>query len=85
MNKAFFAAVVVLLFLAGTVVAHYAYVRKETHIPRMLSAVTALTGIVSPALSTTFYEPRLLYMQKAENPAYPQMPPIDTTSFVYEK
>jgi hypothetical protein len=85
MNRTFWAITAVISLLAGAIGVHYLYARKHTDVSRKLSAVTALTGMVSPALSTAFYEPRLLYTEQAKNPAYPQMPPIDTTSFVYEK
>jgi hypothetical protein len=71
--------------MVGITGLHYLYTATHTNIPAVLSAVTELTGLSSPSLSSAFYEPRLLYRQKAENPAYPDMLPINRTDFVYEE
>ncbi len=45
----------------------------------------ALVHFSSPALSVAYYEPRVLFFEEAENPAYPQMQAINKMDFVYEK
>jgi len=44
-----------------------------------------ITKISSPSLSVAFYEPRVLFYENAQNPAYPQMQAIDKMDVVYEK
>ena len=85
MIKPFMGIVAVLCMMVGITGVHYLYTVTHTGTPAALSAVTELTGLSSPSLSSAFYEPRLLYRQKAENPAYPDMLPINRTDFVYEE
>ena len=61
---------------------HYWYYDRTTPQTR-LDEVVALTQIVSPALSVSFYEPRVFLYENASNPAYPQMQPINRMDFVY--
>lgn len=68
---------VVMVFL------HYFTYDRETRY-NQLGAITTLTSISSPSLSTSFYEPRLLG-ENIMHPAYPQMQPIDRMRFVYDR
>ena len=47
--------------------------------------VSTLSSISLPSLSVAYYEPRLLLFDRAANPSYPEMPPIDRMDFIYEK
>jgi hypothetical protein len=51
----------------------------------MLNSMVKITKISSPSLSVAFYEPRVLFYENAQNPAYPQMQAIDKMDVVYEK
>jgi hypothetical protein len=85
MIKPFMVTAGMLLVMICAVGIHYLHTVTQTDVPRTLAAVTELTGLSSPALSTAFYEPRVLHRQKVENPAYPQMLPINRMDFVYEE
>ena len=61
---------------------HYWLYNRMTPQKR-LDGVAALTQIISPALSVTYAEPRLLLYDEVSNPAYPQMQPINRMDFVY--
>jgi len=73
----------VLVLTAGIAVAgaHYMYSPKND----MVSDIAIATGMVSPVLSVAYYEPRILLIEHASNPAYPLLPPIDRLDFIYEK
>jgi hypothetical protein len=83
MLKPFFVLVTLLVFMAGGVSIHYLL---HPHGPEntMISLVK-LTGLVSPSLSVTYYEPRILFFEEAVNPAYPQMQPINKMDLVYAR
>lgn len=68
---------------AGGVSLHYASYDRESKLDR-INAITSMTDISSPALSTSFYEPRFLN-ERVTHPAYPQMPTINKMGFVYAK
>jgi hypothetical protein len=81
MIKPFFIGV--LLLVSGVVAAGVHYMTSpRQEIPSMISAAT---GMVSPSLSVAYYEPRILLLEKASNPAYPAMPSINRLDYVYAK
>ncbi len=84
MIKPFFAVVALLLLSAGLVLSHYFVYDYETE-QTSLQRMGALVHFSSPALSVAYYEPRVLFFEEAENPAYPQMQAINKMDFVYEK
>jgi len=49
----------------------------------MPESVTKVTNFSSPAMSVTYYEPRILFYETASNPAYPQMQTINKMDLVY--
>ncbi len=71
-----------LILLSGVIMGHYWLYDRAVPLKR-LGQVVALTQIVSPALSVTYAEPRLLFYEEPSNPAYPQMQPINRMDFVY--
>jgi len=83
MLKPFFVLITLLLFMVGGVSMHY-LLRSHDSEHTMISLVK-LTGLASPSLSVAYYEPRILFFDKAVNPAYPQMQPINKTELVYAK
>jgi len=81
MMKQFFVAATLLLLLTGLAVGHYLFEDKRSHKEAFL-AVVAVTGIVSPSLSTAFYEPAFLG-EKVEHPVSMQMQSLNRMEFVY--
>jgi hypothetical protein len=74
-----------LLFLGAGVAAmmgHYLSYDAQVQ-TRALQQVSVLTKVPSASLSVAWYEPRVRLYQKAQNPAYPQLQPIDRMDFVY--
>ena len=45
--------------------------------------VVALSKLASPALSVSWYEPRLRRFEMSKNPSYPELLPVDRLNFVY--
>ncbi len=84
MIRPFFSLMAVLMLLVGAVVWHYWHFKQEP-IDGVLQQMTALTQFVSPVLSVSYYEPRVLLYKKAYNPAYPQMQQLNRMDFVYEE
>jgi hypothetical protein len=82
MIKPFLLLVSGMFLLLGGVIVH-AVSMERTAQASSLSALAAVTGIASPALSVAYYEPRIYFQEKAENPAYPQMPPLNRMDVVY--
>ncbi|MCF6205471.1 MAG: hypothetical protein L3J47_01065 [Sulfurovum sp.] len=80
-----------LLFLFGILAALvlavllHAVVSYHSDSDQMLQRLVSVTGIVSPSLSVSWYEPRLLFMQDAHHPAYPGMQSIDRMDLVYAR
>ena len=84
MIKPFFAWVTVLVLSVGLVVGHY--LQYDRKIPQeTLQEISAVTHFSSPALSVSYYEPRILFYETASNPAYPQMQALNRMNFIYEK
>ncbi|WP_296823957.1 hypothetical protein [Sulfurovum sp.] len=84
MIKPFFVLVSFLLLSVGLVAVHYQQYDRKTPQERV-GEISAITHFSSPALSVSYYEPRILFYETASNPAYPQMQPINRMDFVYEK
>ena len=84
MIKQFFILILFLVVLTGVIAAHYSTFDERKH-KEMIGRVSSLAKLSSPSLSTAYYEPRLLILDKAANPSYPDMPAIDRTDFIYEK
>jgi len=71
-----------LLVMSGMVMAHY--LLSDTHeTTEQLKTVAGLSRISSLSLSVAYYEPRIRRIEKAANPAYPEMLPLDRMDFVY--
>lgn len=73
-----------ILLLAGFVLVHYV-THNGISSQEMLSSVTKLTKLSSPSLSVAYYEPRVLFYEKALHPAYPQMQTMNKMDIVYEQ
>jgi len=72
--------VVLILLIAGVLVDYTLY-RGSGDIKRL----SKLTTITSPSLSVAYYEPRVLYIDRDSNIAYPSMPSINRGDFIYAK
>lgn len=83
MVKQFSGLTSLLIVLTGLTIGHYLMFERDVQIEQLSRAI-GLTGLSSPSLSTTFYEPRLLG-EKVIHPAYPQMQNIDRMDFVYAR
>jgi hypothetical protein len=81
MIKQFIGSAALLMLVTGMAVGHYLSADKRSH-REAFSDVVAVTGIVSPSLSTAFYEPAFLG-EKVEHPASPQMQSLNRMEFVY--
>lgn len=84
MIKLFFILVSLLMLMVGIAFIHYAGTSSQAS-QQDLERISTVTQIVSPSLSVAYYEPRVLFVEKGSNPAYPQMQPIDKMDFVYAK
>ena len=71
------------LLLSVVVVDYLSYDRGDFR--ESIESISALTTISSPSMSSSWYEPRLLYMDDRENPIYPEMCRVDKMGFVYAK
>jgi len=72
------------MILVGAVLAHYLSY-DEAVSQNILQKISSVTELSSPSLSVAYYEPRILFYDKAYNPAYPQMLPLNRMDFIYEK
>lgn len=81
MIKQFIGLAAFLTVVTGMAVGHYLSADKRSQ-KEAFSDVVAVTGIVSPSLSTAFYEPAFLG-EEAEHPASPQMQSLNRMEFVY--
>jgi len=63
---------------------HYIYHDGETS-QKMLQNISSMTQVSSASLSVAYYEPRVLFYEKMDNPAYPQMLSINKMDFVYAR
>ena len=62
------------------------YILNNTHVSKeILASVVKVTNFSSPSLSTAYYEPRVLFYNDAQNPAYPQMQTINKMDLLYAK
>ncbi len=84
MIKPFFALVTILVLSVAMVAGHYLQYDRKTP-QEALQGISAVTHFSSPALSVSYYEPRILFYETASNPAYPQMQALNRMDFVYEK
>jgi hypothetical protein len=84
MIKQFLILTLFLILLIGFTFGHYISCDRKSP-EEKIAAVSELTKMTSPSLSVAYYEPRLLILDKAVNPSYPDMPAIDRTDFIYEK
>jgi len=82
--KSFYLLVSFMGILCAGMFLHYMTFDAKKEISE-LNAIVAISGISSPSLSVAFYEPRILLYGMEQNPAYPEMEPIDRMDFVYEK
>jgi hypothetical protein len=82
MIKPFFALLSAMLLLVLGILLHAVSVDRSSQ-ATTLSNLVAVTGMISPALSVAYYEPRIYIQDRAVNPAYPQMPPMDRMDFIY--
>ncbi len=84
MLKEFFISVSIVLLLAGFVIVHYLF-SDSLLTKEKLTSIVKVTNFSSPSLSTAYYEPRVLFYDKAINPAYPQMQTINKMDLLYVK
>ena len=84
MIKPFFVLLGLLMMLVGMVSIHYFYSDDETS-QKMLQNISSITQVSSASLSVAYYEPRVLFYEKMDNPAYPQMLSINKMDFVYAR
>ncbi|SFV63520.1 hypothetical protein MNB_SV-10-1027 [hydrothermal vent metagenome] len=84
MIKPFFVLVMLLVLSVGLVAVHYLQYDRKTP-QEVLQEISAITNFSSPALSVSYYEPRILFYETASNPAYPQMQAMNRMDFIYEK
>jgi len=82
MIKPFFVSLGLLMIFVGMVSIHYFYSDDDTS-EKMLQNISSITQVSSASLSVTYYEPRVLFYEKMDNPAYPQMLSINKMDFVY--
>ncbi len=82
MIREFFVTLAVIVFSTILIVLHYMTHPGEVSTTEINNIVQA-TKMTSPSLSVAYYEPRSLFENKAKNPAYPQMIPINRMDFVY--
>ncbi len=68
--------------LVGMVLLHYISYDGSTS-QKMLQDLSRVTNISSPSLSVAYYEPRILFYEHRDNPAYPQMQPLNRMDFIY--
>ena len=82
MIKAFLVGLSILFGFTLFVMVHY--ISYERLVPlKKLESIVEMSNIVSPSLSVAYYEPRILFTQRASNPAYPQMAPLNKMEFIY--
>ena len=72
------------MMLVGMVSIHYLYSDDETS-QKKLQNISSITQVSSASLSVAYYEPRVLFYEKMDNPAYPQMRSINKMDFVYAR
>lgn len=84
MVREFLILVSVMMLLVGSLVVHYA-MYDTTKQDSEISRIVQVTKLPSPSLSVAFYEPRVFLLEKAHNPAYPQMQVINKMDLVYAK
>lgn len=84
MLKEFFILISIVLVLASFVIVHY-LVNNTIKSKDILASIVKVTNFSTPSLSTTYYEPRVLFYDNAVNPAYPQMYTIDKMDLIYAK
>ena len=73
-----------LMMLVGMISIHYFYSDDKTS-EKMLQNISSITQVSSASLSVAYYEPRVLFYEKMDNPAYPQMLSINKMDFVYAR
>ena len=84
MIREFTITLLLLAGISGVLLWHYMSVDRQSY-SSLFDQITVSTAFSSPVLSVKYYEPRVLFTEKAENPAYPQIPPIRSMDYVYEK
>ncbi len=73
----------VMLLLIGGVTAHYLMTDRMAQ-REAVGAVVRVTGMSQPALGVAWYEERFLVRSTLlSNPAYPELDPIQRSTFVY--
>jgi hypothetical protein len=82
--KEFILLIFIVLSLFVFVLLHYT-THNSSNSQDILNSIVKITKISSPSLSVAFYEPRVLFYENAQNPAYPQMQAIDKMDVIYEK
>ncbi|SFV63391.1 hypothetical protein MNB_SV-6-611 [hydrothermal vent metagenome] len=73
-----------LVVVLSMVVVDYLRYDRESFV-NSIDSVSSLTKISSPSISSSWYEPRFLYLDERENPIYPEMSRVDKMEFVYAK
>jgi len=84
MIKPFFIVVAFLILSVATVFVHYLSYDDESS-QRMAQHISSVTQLSSPSLSVAYYEPRVHFNERVDNPAYPQMLSLNKMDVVYAK
>jgi len=84
MVKQFYIVVAFLMISISVVVVDYLRYDRESF-GESIEAISSLSKISSPSLSSSWYEPRLLYIDDRTNLIYPEMSRVDKMEFVYAK
>jgi len=84
MLKQFLALALFIIILFCAVLVHYNTYEYNTQKDHML-AVNKFTKLSSISLSVAYNEPRVLFYDESNNPAYPQMQDMNKMDFIYAK
>jgi len=80
--KSFFAVVLLYVIALASMAGHMFFYPTHTHTTK-IQAVSKLVTLPTLAFSTSYLSSRIYHVTK--NPAYPEMPSINTLDFVYVK
>ncbi len=84
MVKQFYIMVTTMILLSLVIVLDYLNYDRDGF-KESIESISALTTMSSLSMSSSWYEPRLLYMDDRSNPIYPEMSRVDKMEFVYAK
>jgi len=82
--KSFLAVVLFYVMALASVAGHMAFYQTDKHTAKV-QAVSELITLPTLALSTSYFSNSIRQYERASNPGYPELLPIDTLDFVYVK